>query len=514
MPITDAQYEAWLTGSGNNRIALIELSAFTNYGVKIIGVSNGVYVTKSTETPANFIYEDCVLEVPSFTRKLSEVFTGRSTQSFGEVVVSNANGIRDDWLQMMWDGRPCKMFLGDPGWGRTDFRQILSGTIDSVYAPSSDRIAFRIKDNHALLNRKTKHTIISSGPNAGKSLPVSYNRPFNVDPVLLDATLHKYAIADWTVNNGLNPRDNGVAVAYTASSPVDGTFVLTAAPSGQITSDVSVVSSGDPGAYSASRIISGLIDRDTFYASSGFVVSTASADAMAALAPTALSIYIKEPVNLIRVIDELITSIGGWYSFNRSGQMIFGRLDLPGSTYTKEIIKDDMAAKSFKLDRVIPPAHRVTIKYNRNWTPQKSGLAGSVTEANRALYGNESMETSADNTTNHLLSTHLIVDSLIGGNDLLSADATTERDRLKALYAKPSGIYRFEVYTWGVLLNLGDTVKITHPRYGFANGKTAVIVGLTEKNIGRNGRVEVEVFCPMESLSPGSAAVSGNYVYI
>ena len=136
MSISDAQFQRWLERTGKVRCALFELTFLgAGIGSPAAGeeyqayVSNMPYVTRSTDTPAHQEFAECVIDVPPFTRRMGEQLEGRSTQSFGDLILSNeytltddgqvlSAGVRDDWLSMNWDGRRIRMWIGDPGWAR------------------------------------------------------------------------------------------------------------------------------------------------------------------------------------------------------------------------------------------------------------------------------------------------------------------------------------------------------------------------------------------------------------
>jgi len=197
MSISNAEFERWLEASGEQRCALFEL---TFLGAEVgcpsssqtykAYLSNGPYVTASTDTPASQIFDECVLELPSFTRRMGEQLDKRSTQSYGDLIIDNADNSRIDWLAMNWDGRRIRQWIGAPWWAFSDFRLVLDGAITDVFDPGGDRIGFKISDKAALLDRPIITTLLG-GPdsNADKLAPYAIGNVLtNFTPVLYDLT--------------------------------------------------------------------------------------------------------------------------------------------------------------------------------------------------------------------------------------------------------------------------------------------------------------------------------------
>lgn len=204
MSVSDAVWQRWLERP-NHRCVLIRLtflgavigspSASAEYHVHI---ANMPYVSRATDSLPNQIFEACVVDIPSFTRRMSEQLEGRSTQSAGDLIVSNeytlddngqvlVAGVRDDWKRMVW--LRIEQWLGDPSWPFDDFRQILDG-FPTVYDAGGHKIGFRIGDKGTLLSRPVITTLLGgSGPDADKVAPYLIgNFAANLQPRLYDLT--------------------------------------------------------------------------------------------------------------------------------------------------------------------------------------------------------------------------------------------------------------------------------------------------------------------------------------
>lgn len=617
MAISPAQYKAWLEKPGKARCVLIVLQfvgkvaatgAQTTYNAF---VSNMPYVTKPTDIYPNQIFDDCITQIPNFTRRMNEQLAGRSTQSAGDLIIANENGVRHTWKRMNWNGQPIVQYLGDPSWDFADFRVILNGVVDDVYDARERKIGFRISDKTALLQRDLMlATIGGSGPAANSVMPIAFGDVvFNISPVLEDAINLIYRLSatrqtsvteylsscervrengaelkavntivacntatdtlttatpnGYVVNTRLqytsltsypSPLTNftsywvhtvvsptefkltathggATAIDLTVSAtggsvaaypwtylPATGQIQFCSAPAGQITADIQglvtgATVSGDTiiggtGAVTAGGIIerlllSGLTNTRLTAAD----IDTASLAAFNALCPQICSVHIKEKTAFIDVIDQLVLSVGGWWGFSREGKMQFGRLDLPAAgTTLYDFTSDDVARRSLTLLRRILPRSNVKMEYKRNWTPQTGTLAGSVSAANRALYGQPYSEVLGIPSVGGIPTitgwendpdTHLNVVHLETLRTLLVSafEAQDEANRFATMFQGPTGIYGFDTHQAVYLLNLGDLIYIEHADFtGYG-----VITSLTE-NV--RGKSTVEFFAALPDLYP------------
>ncbi|HJW51509.1 MAG TPA: hypothetical protein VJ501_05810 [Burkholderiaceae bacterium] len=265
MSISDAQYRRWLERSAKApRCALFELTflgadpdSSLVSGEHKVYISNMPYITGGDDDPAHQEFDYCVLEEPSFTRRMGEQLEGRSTQSYGELIISNEctlgddgqlleAGVREDWLSMNWDGRRIRMWLGDPGWAFPDFRLVLDGRIVDIFDPGGYKIGFRISDKAALLDRPLMTAVLDGdGPEAGQPMPLAYGHTLhNIRPRLIDRVDQVYRISTtepgveelWRsafyFENPFRVRENGVPLAFDLymTGTTIGTNTMTTAP--------------------------------------------------------------------------------------------------------------------------------------------------------------------------------------------------------------------------------------------------------------------------------------------
>lgn len=211
MSISDAQYQLWLESPGKLRCALFKLTFAGNNGGALgefaAYISNMPYVTGPSDTPANKIFDACVVECPAFTESMGEQLDGRSKQSYGDLIWANptvldangferAEGVRDSWYSMNWDGRRIEQWLGDPGWAFADFRKVLDGITVDVFDPGGYKGGFHISDKSALLARPVMTTLLGgSEANANDLMPLCLGSSVsNITPKLTDHTTHTYRV--------------------------------------------------------------------------------------------------------------------------------------------------------------------------------------------------------------------------------------------------------------------------------------------------------------------------------
>lgn len=199
-----------------------------------------------------------------------------------------------------------------------------------------------------------------------------------------------------------------------------------------------------------------------------------------------VSIWIDEETTIIEVFDQLIQSIGGWWSFTRLGFLTGGVLlepDYPLAYITiADIISIERVA-GYGAGVAIPNS-RVELLYKKNYTIQSGdALAGlAATDPERVSFvRNEFRKILVTDTiteTNHRLSTPLIQTTLLVNTN----DANAEATRTLALMKQPRDFLRVGLSADHLIgtLDIGQVVNLTIPRFGYTEGKNFVIIGFEE----------------------------------
>lgn len=488
--ISDIEFLAWLKRDGVPRALLVEAVAYSGGAEVTRTLSNKVFISSPLDSPAHAAYDDIVIGAPRFAAQLSELFVGQSLPTWGDIEITNEGGVRDGWLDDAWDGRSVRLYLGAPSWPKTDFRSVLTGTIGDIVAPAPNRLALKLRDKSWALNVPIQTALIGgTTANKDQPKPLCFGQCFNVEPLLIVAATHQYQVHDGAIEAITEVRDNGVSVAYTADA-ASGTFTLNAAPAGRITADVQGAKPGGVYLTRCADIINHIVTTRTTLSAAD--VDSGNFSAFNTTCPQILGIYLRDRENLITALDELVSAVGGFWTFSRDGSLRLGRLEAPAGTPVVELVADDIRERQISCAARALPVQTLRLGYARNFTPQPDGLAGAVSAANRALYAAGHQVAAATNagiTTTHKLARNPdLLPSLLA----LAADAATEVTRRATLYGQVRGIYEVGVWTAPLRVNLGEVVKITHPRFGFAAGVLAVVIGLDEEPT--NGRVTLRVW--------------------
>lgn len=315
----------------------------------------------------------------------------------------------------------------------------------------------------------------------------------------------------WVIAAGLTAQDikvsaaqGGAAVDITSATTgataigknwnvdaANGKFSLVASPIGRVTCDVQGAKPGGVYLTKCADIIkeivktkAGLTDAD---------LDAANFSAFATTCPQTLGRYVRDRENLLDVLDDLVASVGGFYAFTRAGLMYLGRLEAPSGTPVVSLTADDVVEDGVQLSRRILPAATLRLGYRRNHTPQPDGLADTVAEAKRAEYADvytqivtatnspASIEKWAGARKPAMIETHLAD----------SGEAATEVARRAALYGVARHIYEVRCFAAPLTLKLGDVVRLTHPRFGFAAGKLAAVVGIRDEPTQHRATLEL-----------------------
>ena len=489
MTISDAQFQAWLFRD-SQRCVLVEAKAYSGAVEVTRYFSNRAFISSPSDAPANTPYDDILISVPTFSSRLSELFTGRSIPDWGDLLLTNENGERDAWFDDGWDGRGIKLYIGDASWAKSDFRLILNGVTADISSPSRDRISLKLSDKTWMLNVPAQSALMSgTTANADQPKPLCLGQCFNIEPVLETAATHTYRVHDGAINDVTDVRDNGVTVAYTKDL-ANGRFSLSALPTGRITADV--LGAKPSGSYltKCADLVQYLVTAHSQLTASD--IDAASFAAFNATCPQTLGLYVRDRKNLIDLIDQLVTSVGGFWTFSRAGLMQLGRLAVPAGSPAIALTADDIRAKMLSIERRELPIATLRLGYQKNWTPQTDGLAGAVTEANRALYAAPHLVAKGTNAglfTKHKLAREPDVrETLLA----LAADAAAEVTRLQTLFDVIRTTYRAAGFVAPLTMSLGNESQLTHARFGFSLGADAIIVGLVEE-VTRN-RVTLDLW--------------------
>lgn len=495
MALTTQQFQQWLEDPAAVRCMLLETSANINGIETDIYLSNRNYVTSPTSTEPNRTYFPILKTSVKFIETLSLDETG--SLSYGDIGIDNSTGEYDIGLQAAWQGRPIRIYIGDPKFERDDFTLVFNGIVADVSSRDRDTINLQLRDKLETLNTPITETtlgnyfqgaIVSSAiydnPNKEAVLPLVFGEVFNITPLLMDPSTLEFMVHNGPIERIIEIRDNGVPLLPGSGYTLDlnkGTFNLLNNPAGTITCSVQgsrvpeysntvasivkhiVKSYGNP---EVSGNITDLdLDLDNFSA-----FDTAH--------PQAVGVFISNKDNLMSICQELTSSLGAQLIATRLGKLQLLKVGVP--TFGGILINDqDILYNSLSIVEKAPLVASTKLGYCKNWTVQQGLLTGipsehkdllssewltatHINEAAKVLYRLSSLPEQKD--------TLLITDSL--------QEVTNEAARLTNLFGTQRYVYRFTCSAKFLSVPLGSMVLLQHSRFGLSEGVPAQILSL------------------------------------
>ena len=450
------------------------------------------YTSKSTDTPASQLYTGRISGGVQFTRRLDLSGSGGSL-SFGDIELDNEDGALDGWLSDIWAGRAINIWLGQQDWAKASFELVFSGTVEDIAPKSRNRMSLKVRDIFGPLN-STLSTAIIGGTADNKDVlrPICLGEVFNITPVLLDAATQKYAVhLAVPIEYVIEARDNGIAVATTYDAAL-GTMTLTNARYGTITCDVQ----GAKIAGVWRNDAGGLVEWVATVLGDGNFITAGQIDAAAlttfrAANAQPLGLYTDGRANRLQVMQQLAASVGATVTTTYDGKLILVRVGfgtIVGAIGTYEMVDGSFAP-------IARPQVRGAIRMSgeRNWTPQPTGLAGSVTALQWPILGDEWV-TLADSDATVVADWYQNVKPPAAETLMVvENDIVVELARLLALWKVKRTVFGFDGFAELLQYEIGDTVTLTHPRFGLAAGVSAQIIGVQHDWITPRVRLEVLV---------------------
>lgn len=485
----------WLGTNGVRRCLIAEVlvnhagSEITRY------LSTTGYTSEPADTPASQLYSGRITGSVSFTRRLDLQGSGGSI-AFGDIELDNTDGALDDWPNDVWAGRVIKVYLGQVTWLKSSFELVFSGTVDDIVPKDRAHMSLKLRDILGPLNNTlSTATVGGTGDNKDALRPVCLGECFNVTPVLIDPTVGggEYAVHTASSIEGvIEVRDNGIAVASTVTVAA-GKFSLTNARYGTITADVqgakvSGVWRNDVGGLVEWIALGDVGDGNIL---TGGQIDATALTAFRAACAQPVGLYLNARANSLQIMQQLAASVGATVTTTYDGKLILVRVAFGtpvGTIGTRQMVDGTFAPLSRP---VIQGA--VRLAGERNWTPQTSGLAGSLTSEQPQMFGDEYIYvTSSDAAVlaNYSQSdTPAAVDTLL----IVESDLTAESLRLLNLWKTPHTVYGFDGFPECFAWEIGETRTLTFPRFGMSAGVPALIVGIQHDWVKCRPRIEVLV---------------------
>lgn len=459
-------FTSWLAAQGNFRCVLVELD-YRDAGELITAhFSNAAFVSGATDTPAHTAYDPYIVGALKFERSLNEVFTGRSVSKTHDIELI----LQPDTLQLLTKavyGQAVRIYLGDKRWPKAAFQQIIAGICDGI-TPEQSKIRIKFRDAADVLQTPLLTARYTDGAAAEQLIPLCLGRCFNIKPVLVDAATHRYQFNKVPSAAVTAVRFNG-AVVPEANYTVDlteSTITFTVYPVGDVTMDVDGAVVGEVWLQTAADFI------DYIASLRGHSVECHD------LPGYMLGFYITSDISVDKVLDDICSSIGAYWLFDRTGQFLVQPFNGLPADAAVEISSDQTVFGTTRIRRVINPLYSLTLGYKRNWTPL-SNIAAVVHETAPDIA--KELAEAAKTTSmqqdvvlaNYPQAESINVTTLI----VQPADAIAETSRRLALAAVPHFVYELKQFAAPFVWLPGMCARLEMPGI---NGELAVITKLID----------------------------------
>jgi hypothetical protein len=476
-------------------------------------------------------YDDRIVQLPTFRREISfgTALGGATSDRFDSLRLENSSGALDYIRDWGLAGQSVEFLIGDSAGIYSSFISLFVGRVEQALFDMTT-VEITLRDRSEDLRQPIQGTkyagsnVLPSGLEGvddikGKVKPRMYGQVFNISPILVNTSRLVYQVNDGSVNDIPAVYDKGVSLTrgsdYTSQSDMEanapsagqyrawlfgGYFRLGTTPAGTITADVTegANAAARTAAQIAKRIVTG--SNDPLFSGHPGGISSADVNAtdvseLDAKNASTIGIWIDSETTFDEALNQILTSVGAWYGFDRQGKFRMARLDIPdtsvstfrrGSSISPLGVSDiDIVNVRFLPTKALDrgkPVWQMTVNYAKNWTVQQGdSVAGSVTPDRRSFLSNEFRATNpaSDETvrTANPLAAQKIIDTLLV--DLASAE--DERDRqLAILFGRQDFIecdIKLSIAAISAL-DIGYGATITIPRFGYDSGRIQVISGL------------------------------------
>lgn len=473
--ITDEQFQAWLQSPTARRTVLFDI------GVRVAGAETVRHVSTRPYTVADgsVAYEAIVSDGAPFTEQLA-VQNGNASMSFGDIELDNTDGARDAWPFDVWRNRPVRARVGDVAWPIEDFRDVLIGVVDDIAPKGRDKLALKLRDVLQRLNSPVSEEVLGGvTPNANVLVPIALGEVHNITPLLVNPGELAFQCHLGVSERNIEVRANGLPVDVMTDLSTS-TFILDVNNASAV---ITASWQGDStGGYT--NTVAGVVKRlATRYgkASTRFTdadIDLANFAAFEAAHPDPIGLYVKDRINVITALQQVAASLGAQAVPSRLGKLRLLRVELPPVGMPREVYPQNMVEKSLAPVARTDVVAAVKLGYDKNWTVQDN-LQTALPPEHIALFAQEWITTTqADSTVqdSYRLDTEPVqTDTLLKTTE----DAEAEAARQLALWSVPHTIYEFEGFAEMLTLELGQAIRVHHPRYGMSDGVLGQVVALS-----------------------------------
>jgi len=427
MPMTEQQYQRWLTSPNQSRVVLAELEH--SEGMEY--VSSRPYISKPTDSAPNRIYDDLLQGQLEISSRID------SRLELGALDLVDDGSITH-WVNRRWRGYAVVLKLGDPSWALDDFRVIARQTNGGVIDARRGKIQLGIYDAAAVLEKEIQRPEL---PN-GQPVPLILGQVFCAPATRISTSELRYRVS-WLQVSSMIVRDgNGPVMAHTADYS-NGQFVASAYSPRTLMCEV-VEPHQTP-----LQIIQWVADQYNIPLASGISVPSYT-----------LGLRYDGAVSGTQVLDDVCAAIGGHWQITALGELTVSVFELPASSPDLELDADDIEFGQIALTQTQEPLKTLTLNYARNHTPITE-VAGSIDAATSERLKSEWLAVSGSNpVTDYPLAPDQTLETALQ----LQTHAATERNRRLAIKNERHDVFELRVLRAGLHDVVGKTLAVDHPR--------------------------------------------------
>lgn len=386
----------------------------------------------------------------------------------------------------------CPVTRGESDY--TDWEKVGEYHLDRASNSGDNYIVMSLQTKLVLMDKNTIHqyypdTIVYV-PNREMPRPICLGLCFNTPGKLINDTTNEYEFHDEsTMGNVINAYDDYdlfvEGVDFTEGSLSTGGYGidLSSPAGGKITGWV------NGGLYSGNT--TNLFNRFVFKLLTGYSgisisdIDTASADSVQSdFSSGRCGVYITNPQNVREIIEQININHCGYTYINQSGQIGFNYLQEPAITEDYDLQEYDVVSVDTDPDGA--PGLSDSVACRKNWHVFTDGdVALSVSQADKDIVTREYQTLITSTTTTgggtpfddfYAHARNGCYLKTLEGNPSATNDLITH---LEALFAVKRNFYEIEVNVGDLLtamkMNIGETIKLTWPRWGLESGKNLII---------------------------------------
>ena len=537
---------AWLSQPDTIRVILVEVT-----GVQVGAMTGGGPGLPSTTTPilesmylqsipyssTTMNYDPIISGGIQFTESIS--LDGSASVGFGDIEVDNTNGVRDMWLNYIWNKRQVQILIGDVRWGRDQFYKVFDGLVDTITTRDRNTLNLVIVDKLQRLNEPIQNRTLAEAEgilvptpkqqldtNKDKTAPIVLGEVFNIEGIQcsnsVPNTTLEYKVSDEPLYKVVEVRDNGVPVGFTENVGL-GKFTLTQASYGQITCtvqgkahtdqdymlpyDMLIASSGVHQPIRLARyILTSLGDANSRFTwvdgQIGNAAELQDFDMPAYSAINAMEfgtvegigeqpsttyvhadvragIYCTGGENKLDVIQKLLSSISVHLIVAGSGKLKFVKFALPtpSSAVSYTITDEDFEFASSSIQEISTPIDTVKLGFDKNYTPQEANLAAAIPAPHKALFKDEyvTVEKTQAIQGYNPYNISTTKPELQETCLIQKVFAEIEANNRLNIWKVPRKVLSITCYSHLLPIELGDFVRVQTNRFGFTDVKGTVI---------------------------------------